>query len=100
MAGCCPAGVKHFLLATLLGKVMIGDMRATVTERLNRTYHPCWNLYEDDLPSRQYPLIVTGPSCHKARRAINQMCGMQAGKSTIILYKFAWHVHTRIRHVF
>lgn len=32
---CCPAGVKHVPLATLLGKVVIGDMRATVKERLN-----------------------------------------------------------------
>jgi hypothetical protein len=29
------AGVKHSPLATLLGKVMIGDMHATVTKRLN-----------------------------------------------------------------
>ena len=82
----------------------MGDMRATVGERLLEThsYHPCWNLYEEYLPSRQYPLIVTDSSCQRVRLGvINRKCGwmygMQAGKSTIL---YLADIRTGIRHVF
>lgn len=88
MAGCYLAGVKHVPLATLLGKGMIGDMRATVKERLNPHLSSVLESLGRGFASRQYPLIVTGSSCQKGKGACNKSgCkALQAEKSTVPKY--------------